>query len=501
MRSDSNYDSELCGSLPIHLINHVQPYGALMIIQRSSLKIVQVSENIDRVFGIPAVDLVNMPLSRFLSDEFSESVKERFTVEIRDKVPEIWEINGKSFVTTEHLRGDLLIVEIDLQEADEVVHQSFVQVYKEIKFSMGLLQSASTIQEVAETCAKELKRLSGFDKVMVYRFDKDWNGTVIAEVMEPGMESYLGITFPASDVPQQARALYLKNPYRFIPDRTSAPVKLYPVINPVTNSFVDLSDCNLRSVAAVHLEYLKNMGVIASMSTRLLFGDVLWGLIACHHRKPKMLSYELRAVFEMLGNIVSGRIAGIINSDSHVTHMHAKEQYKDIVESTYREQSLAGALLHQESNVKTLFRADGAVLTEGNRIFTTGNVPDREQLRELILWLHAHQLRHVYSTDCLSAEYEPAAEFRDLASGMLVIPIGVDSDEYVIVFRPEVVRVIEWGGNPEDRIRFETGTKNYHPRSSFDKWKQMVEGCSVPWREDELAVAENLRSFIYEFSN
>ncbi|WP_114941825.1 GAF domain-containing protein, partial [Mucilaginibacter endophyticus] len=160
----------------------------------------------------------------------------------------------------------------------------------------------------SQAAVHELRRITGFDGIMMYRFDEDWNGTVIAEEKDaPELEHYLGHTFPGSDVPRQARDLYLKNSYRLIPDRDFTPVRLYPVMNPVTNTFIDLSDCNLRGVAAVHLEYLKNMNVQASMSIRVIDNGKLWGLIACHHVRPHYLSFETGAVCEMLSSVISNR--------------------------------------------------------------------------------------------------------------------------------------------------------------------------------------------------
>ena len=498
----TNYDSEFCGSLPIQLINLIQPYGVLLVIRKSDSTILQVSENASEMFGIPYRDLINRRLDEFLNPATNQHFNEAYP-NTKDKIPSVWRINDRSFLALVHSQSDHILVEIDLTPYDESKQLSFVSVYQEIKYAMSLIQDAPTGQAVADNCAAQLKRISGFDKVMIYCFDRDWNGTVIAEEMEKGMESYKGITFPASDVPRQARMLYQRNAFRFIPTRDYHPVKLYPVLNPVTQSFIDLSDCNLRGVASVHLEYLKNMGVMSSMSTRILTGDTLWGLIACHHRTPMSLSFEMRSIFEMISNIVSSRIAGLQNSDLHQFSLNVKEQYKDIVEDAYRQgnNNLPKAMLDGEPDLLALFNAQGAAVILGGKIHLKGVTPDRERLDELVLWLHARQLKTIYHTDCLSADYDQSSEFKHIASGMLVIPVEPEDDDYVILFREEVVRTINWGGNPEERIQFEEGSRNYHPRNSFKKWQQQVVGTSLPWRPEEISAAENLRSFIYEFSN
>ncbi len=496
----TNYDSDFCGSLPIQLINLIQPYGVMVVIRREDHAIIQVSENATEVFGVPYQDLIETSIESHITGEDRIDILDR--ADQQSRIPSVWEIKQRPFLTLLHSYDKYLIAEIDRAPYDSGRQLLFVNVYREIKYAMSLIQSSTSIDSVAKNCASEIKRISGYDKVMVYCFDKDWNGTVIAEVGEPDMESYMGITFPASDIPQQARNLYKKNAYRFIPTREYQPVKLFPVINPITQSFLDLSDCNLRGVAAVHLEYLKNMNVVSSMSARILNGDMLWGLIACHHKTEKALSFEIRSVFEMLSNIVSARVTSLLNNDLHSFSIRIKEQYKNIVEDAYRKgnDKLPAALLEGEPDLLTLFNASGATISLWGKTYYKGEVPQAEQLRELMLWLHAKQLRQIYATDSLPNEYDQAEDFRNLASGMMVIPVDLDNDEYVILFRPELVRTVTWGGNPEERIRFDEGSKSYHPRASFARWKQLVQGTSQAWREEEMIAAESLRSFIYEFS-
>ncbi len=496
----TNYDSDFCGSVPIQLINLIQPYGVLVIIRREDHSIIQISENASEVFGVPHTDLIDTRIENHITGKGGVDLLNN--TDNQNKIPSVWEINNRPFLALLHSYEKYFIVEFDKSPYDDSQQLLFVDVYREIKYAMSLIQSSPTIEDAARNCAREIKRISGFDKVMVYHFDNNWNGTVIAEQGEPDMESYLGITFPASDIPQQARKLYEKNAYRFIPTRDYQPVRLFPVINPITGSFVDLSDCNLRSVPAVHLEYLANMNVTSSMSTRIMNGDTLWGLIACHHKTEKELSFEVRSIFELLSSVVSARMASLLNSDVHRFSIRIKEQYKNLVEEAYRKgnDNISTALLEGDPDLLTLFSAQGAAISLGGKVHFIGEVPEREQLRELLLWLHAKQLRNVYATDSLPNEYDQAPDFSKVASGMLVIPVDFENDEYIILFRPECIRTVTWGGNPEERIRFDGDSRNYHPRASFAKWKELVKDTSKPWREEEISAAESLRSFIYEFS-
>jgi two-component system, chemotaxis family, sensor kinase Cph1 len=500
MSSNPNYDSEFCGKVPIHLINTVQPYGVLLVLSRPSLEIIQISENAGTVFGKEAKTLVQSPLGDYLDDTSLGFLRQIAAARNTDKIPQVWTIRAQRFLAQIHVKDNYILAEIEATPYREEDQRSFVSIYQEIKYSMALIEGAASSTEVCTIAARELKRISGFDKVMIYCFDAEWNGTVIAEAREEKMESYYGFTFPASDIPRQARDLYLRNPYRFIPDRNYSPVRLYPVINPVTHSFIDLSDCNLRGVVAVHLEYLANMDVTASMSTRILNNDKLWGLIACHHQTPKTLSFELCSLFELLSNIISTRLHSLQNMERHEAHDRNLTTYSHLIEQVYETRDLRQGLLEGNPSVLQLFSAQGALLTGNSGRFASGSVPDKESLDELMLWLHSRKLTRVLHTDYLSGQFDQAAPLTNVASGLLAIPFNPEREEYVLLFRPEAKKVIEWGGDPGGRIIFEKDGLNYHPRHSFKVWKQIVSGTSLPWQQEELATAETLRSFLYEYA-
>lgn len=203
------------------------------------------------------------------------------------------------------------------------------------------------------------------------------------------------------------------------------------------------------------------------------------------------------SVFEMLSGIISMKIASLQNQEGSSLSNFISATWTRIVEAIYRSEDMYSNLLAADGAMK-LFNATGIALSRGSKFQTAGVVPGNEMLEELLLWLHARELRRVYATDCLRAEYEYAKDFNGHASGILVIPINYTTDRYLMLFRPEKVRVINWGGNPDDRIQFEKDEKNYHPRNSFKQWQEKVSGVSLPWRKEELDAAETLRTFIYE---
>lgn len=497
--TQTNYDSELCGSLPIHLTNSIQPHGVLVVVDRNTKNIIQVSENAATVFGVPFQDILNKTLQSFIGEKDVEALH-KFSGAYENRLPMTWTIGNNDFLVVVHSREKYFIAEVDLDPVKREELETFVKVFQETRQSMSAIESGKNINEVCRIAAEEIKRVSGFDKVMIYSFDQQWNGTVLAEIKELDMESYMGFTFPASDIPKQAREMYLKNPYRLIPDANYKPVRLYPVINPITQGFIDLSDTNLRSVVAVHVEYLKNMGVTASMSIRIMRNNTLWGLIACHHRTAKTPSFQMCSVFELLSNIISAKITTLLNSKSHEADTRIKESYTRVLEEVYKKQSLEEAF-YASPGVLELFNATGAIITKGDQFTAVGDVPDKSYLDDLILWLQTRDAPAIFATESLSAIYDQGADFKENASGFLAIRMDYTEEEYLILFRPEVIRVITWGGNPDERIQFEKDEKNYHPRNSFKQWQQQVSGVSSEWLPEELQIAEKLRAFIMEYKS
>lgn len=496
MANQKNYDSEFCGSLPLHHVNMIQPHGYLLVLNRQTLTIIQVSENINEVLQKAAPEVINTPLGNYMSDEQLKRLESKFITE--DKVPLTLTLNGQQILVLAHAKDKYIILELEKAQSD--LERSFVNVFQEVKYSMAAIDAATSIQEACDTAIHELKKISGFDGIMMYRFDENWNGTVIAEEKEEGLEHYLGLTFPASDVPKQARHLYLKNPYRLIPNRDYTPVRLYPVLNPMTHSFTDLSDCNLRSVAAVHIEYLESMHVVASMSIRVICNEKLWGLISCHHKTAHYLNFELCSMFELLSGVISNKITSIINKEEYdfVNTLQSKRLL--LTEQIYAEGNVVKGLFNGEAeSILDLFKATGAAISTGGKLETTGQVPDTEYLDNLLLWLQGKGINKIFATDHLSDAHDEAIAYTDVASGMLVIPVDSHNGDYIICFRPEGVHTINWGGDPNKAINFESDGKTYHPRNSFKLWQETVKHTSAPWHAQELDVAETLRSFIFEF--
>ena len=502
MSNRKNYDSQFCGSLPLHQINLIQPHGALLVLN-TNYRIIQVSENIEKFVGITASEILNKPIGDYIPEEQLDGFRESVGKGIK-KIPMKLSFSAagmlKDVHALVHVKEEYLAIELEIIPAGQPSSSIFTDVYQQLKFAMAAIDAAATIDEVCIAAAAELKKLGGFDKVMIYRFDKDWNGKVLTELMEPGMESYLGLVFPASDIPKQARQLYLTNPYRLIPNRQYQPVKLYPVINPVTSGFLDLSDIGIRAVPSVHLEYMKNMGISAYMSTRILSRDnTRWGLISCHHLEVKYLSYEICTIFELLSTIISARIAALQTQEEYGFYSGLQMLQSQLVKQVYSENSLLDGLLLDQQTLLNLLNADGVVVRYNKRLESKGQTPSTDDVEDLVLWLKSLDISKVYHEESLSDVYERATAYTKTGSGILVIPIQPQKGDYIIFFRQEVVQKVNWGGNPEEAIQFEKQTQNYHPRNSFKIWQQTVARTSLPWKSYEVSIAEQFRNFMLEY--
>jgi two-component system, chemotaxis family, sensor kinase Cph1 len=502
MTNQRNLDSEFCGKVPLNQTNMIQPHGVLLIIDKRDFKILQVSENITELTGNTANEVVNKTLFEIVKQEQVERVQEKFSNSTDGKIP--FSLSFLKYgIHTEFLaliqqQEDYLIMEVERKVSDE--EDSFINIYHEVKYTISAIETATTIEEAGTIVVKELKRISGFDKIMIYRFDEEWNGLVIAEEMEDGMDSYLGLKFPASDIPKQAREMYRKNPYRLIPKVDYEPVRLYPVINPVTGSFTNLTDSNLRSVAGVHLEYLRNMKVVASMSTRIVKNGQLWGLISCHHRTARYLSYQMCSLFELLSNVISAKISALESHDVFQNQSHMHRLLANVVSHIYRTSGIFSGIAAQQDAVLKLLKAEGLAVILNKQIQTIGNTPSEEEVEDLVYWLQANGIDSLYQQTNLAGVYEHADAYSEEASGILVMPIDAEKGSFIIAFRPEEVKSVSWGGNPNEAITFEADGKTYHPRNSFGQWQQTVKKHAVAWNKVEMEAAENFRNFAIEYT-
>ncbi|MEM7793318.1 MAG: ATP-binding protein, partial [Cyanobacteria bacterium P01_C01_bin.118] len=322
------------------------------------------------------------------------------------------------------------------------------------------------------------------------------HGEVVAEEKCEDMEPYMGLHYPESDIPKPARQMFLSNWIRVIPDAAATAVDLYPAENPVTQQATDLTHSILRSAYPCHLEYLHNMGVGASLTISLMKDNKLWGLIACHHRTPKYVPYELRKACEFLGRVIFSEIATREEVADHTHRVRIADVQTGLIDAMSQADYFVEGLTGDPANLLELVGASGAAVLFGKQWTLVGATPSEDELNYLVQWLGKQLDDEVFHTDALPLIYLDAQRFKSLASGLLAIPISKHS--YVLWFRPEVIQMVNWGGDPNHAYDVEESEQGLRlsPRQSFDLWKETVRCKSLPWQAIEIKAALELRKAV-----
>ena len=484
-----------CDREPIHIPGRIQPHGLLAALAEPSLQIVQISANTTDLLGVEPASLLGQPLDALVSAQHVAYLRTTLTLEQIDDNPlYVWtaELQGAAgrFDGLIHRHQGVLILELEPVRPGAGGPPDF---YRMVRGVISRLQQADGFQQFCDGVAREVQALTGFDRVMVYRFDEDGHGKVIAEAVVEGHESFLGLHYPASDIPKQARALYLRNWLRLIPDIAYTPADIVPTLTPGTDAPLDLSYSVLRSVSPIHIEYLANMGVGASMSISLVRDGALWGLIACHHYGPKFVPFELRAACEFLAQAVSLQLGAKEDGEFHGYELRLKDIGAQLVEQMAQAASWPIGLMRGNVSLLNLINADGAVLTFAGELQTIGTVPAEDDIRTLIAWLGTHA-DDTYATNTLPADLPALAHCAAVASGVLAVPIARESGEYLLWFRAEVLQTVNWAGAPDKAVTISEDGMRISPRKSFALWQQTLAQHALPWLPAEIAAATRLRN-------
>jgi two-component system, chemotaxis family, sensor kinase Cph1 len=489
-----------CDREPIHIPSAIQSHGVLLTFAGTSLMILQVSQNSEALLGKKPAVLLGKPLSILMQPEQIEAIQDCLNAEFDNVNPLrlILSVAGKDqiFEGVVHQIDDVVILE--LEKSIEQQSVSFFDFYKFVKSPINHLQSTSDLAELVEQTVIAIRSITGFDRVMLYRFNKDGSGHVIAENKCEDIESFLGLHYPATDIPKQARELYRLNLLRIIPDTLYEPVLLEPALNPVTGKVLDMSLTTLRSVSPIHTEYLRNMGVSASMSISVLRDRQLWGLIACHHYSPKRLSYETRTICEFLGQIISFEIRSKAEAEDLAYKIKLQIVHSRFVNTIANCQTLDEGLQQNPVDLMDLVGATGVVFCENHKVTFFGKTPGSELIPDLLKWVDQQIGENaVYSTNTLPADYLPFAGHQNIASGLLALQISRSQQTYLLWFRPEVIQTIHWGGDPKKATVVDADNNlRITPRKSFELWQETVRLKSLPWQTCEVEAALELRSRI-----
>lgn len=479
-----------CENEPIHIPGRIQDNGFLLGMDTEARTILYVSENIKRFSGIDPVSVLSRPLSDFLQQFTDEQTGKKikaflaaadFKNLLGKNSIQVKDVGGNEFTLVAHIYNNMLIVEFEIAQQHELQDGfDFSDAYTNIV-------SYNSIKERCEYLCEQVRKFSGYDRVMIYQFDEDYNGEVIAENNAPGIHSFLHHRFPATDIPAQARDLYVRNLMRIIADVNDQGSAILAA--PSTKGTpLDMSFSILRAVSPVHVAYLKNMGVQASFSTSIVVQGKLWGLVTCHHFEPSLISYNNRFNCRTLTQLLGNSIFMLQSLETNVQKEKYTKAFGDVVKKLALNSDLRQVLQYK------LNESTGAAYINGNEVETVGRTPSRADILAIADHIFENTGDKVFASSKLGSKMALSPEAIETASGVLAIPMLKDIKEMLVWFKPEMPTQVKWAGNPEKIMSEYQGKPWLNPRTSFLSWSQNVSGISAEWNMGEIETARSLQA-------
>jgi len=490
-------DLTTCDREPIHIPGSIQPHGILLVLDRRSLVVEQTAGDARFLLGLDPPRLVGLPLASVLEPEAEAYVAARLAGPAATVAPSVrlgvrTRSGALPLDLTVHADRETALLEL------EPARRTATSVGDPIALLKSLLAAVQATDSLDESCAaaaSAFRAATGFDRAMVYRFLPDDSGVIVAEDAAPGLESFLGLHYPASDIPAQARELYRRNWLRVIPDIDYVPAPLMPATNKRLATPIDMSHCSLRSVSPIHVEYLRNMGISASLSASIVCQDRLWGMLVMHNYSPRHVSADLRVACEMFAQVFSLHVEAKLQAETSVLRLETRRIREQLVSRLNGVVDLGKAIA--EWDVLRYVNAAGAAVIIDGVMHSVGETPSPEQVAALVTWLNGVN-RPLFATDHLASAYPAAAAYPAQASGLLAVGLSREPRDYVLWFRPEIGRTVRWAGDPSSSIKAGPLGSRLTPRGSFAEWLETTRGQSAAWSFVDLEAAEALRVVLLE---
>ena len=486
-------DMTTCDREPIHLCGAIQPHGVLLGVREDDLTVRLASANTGAHLGAEPPAVLGAPLTEVgLGAEPVAKLRAALADPRASGFnPLACELPGRQrYELTWHRIDELVVVE--LEPADVAGVASTTDVFADAHHAIQAMEHANGVKGLCDTAAEEIRHLTAYDRVMIYHFHPDWHGEVIAESREPELEPFLGLEYPASDIPRQARKLYLLNRLRAIADVGYDPVPLLGAPD-VDAQALNLSLSDLRSVSPFHLAYLTNMGVGATLTISVMRGTRLWGMVACHHRTPKRVDAQLRSACRLVGQVLSMQAVTQYDRERDAHRTAIAEVQRALVARMSGAESLAEALVTGPPSPVALTGADGVVARIDGQTASAGIVPPAPAVDALLARLCADDEPSELICDDLPHRFTELEPFSQHAAGVIAVAVSAAYEDFILWFRGETVRTVRWAGNPDKPMTGdpaapagEPTSVALGPRLSFDTWTQEVSGHGRPWLPAEI---------------
>ncbi|MCE6992250.1 ATP-binding protein [Dyadobacter sp. CY323] len=477
-----------CESEPIHIPGSIQPHGFLLGVENDTYRVEFCSENTQPYIGLSPDWLLGKSLSEIFPAEQADDFGVYASASVIDAAkPFVFTIDGTSFNTTVHKSGQTIILELEPFPDGTL---NLPNLYNQTRTFVSIMEKATFLTGLCQEIAHETRIITGYDRVMIYKFDEDYNGEVIAESKREDLGSFSGQKYPHTDIPAQARELYIRNPLRMIADINYTPVPILTIdkSEDKSNKSLDLSLSILRSVSPMHIEYCKNMGVGATLTISLLQNGKLWGLIACHHYSPKILPHYTRLSALLQGHFLTSQIAVREVAEEFELGQQVEKSLSDSLSLLHENENFIGAQ-HQSESLLNLANATGVVIFYNGVLYKSGLVPPDDELIRLLKFLSEKHLAHGIHTSSLPAIYPEGKSMTNYGAGIIYYSMSSGNHDGILWLRQERIEMVGWAGDPNKAMLPNKDGLHLTPRKSFELWMEEVKDKSKPWRESELNAA------------
>ena len=469
-------DLSNCEREQIHLPGSIQPFGALLVLREPDLVVVQASTNAEAFLGVDG-SLIGRNL-----DEIRGDLIQQLSPHLGDPLADVPVglrcCLGRSKAELDGIvhrpSGGGLAIELEAGGPD-------VDLSRYVQRALSSIVTYASLSQLCDEAAGLFRELTGYDRVMIYRFDEEGHGQIFSECKADALEPFLGMRYPASDIPKIARRLYERNRVRMLADVTYEPVGIYPRSSPLSGDDLDMSMCHLRSMSPLHIQYLKNMGVCATLVVSLMVGGRLWGLISCHHYKPRLVHYSVRSVCDLLSEAVATRIAALDAFAQGQSETSVRRLEQRMVNSVATKGDWRSALFDGSQTLIGPLDAQGAALLLDGDVDTAGDVPGTQAIRAVGSWLSSRPPAPITTTASIRTDAPDLHQSLPDVGGLLAVPISDVPGDYLMWFRPERIEAVTWGGNPMTPFVVGNSPFDLSPRRSFAQWHELVEGTCEPW--------------------
>ena len=469
-----------CEHEPIHIPGSIQPHGFLIGVT-ADWKIDFCTANISDFIDLTYKGIIGKNFDAIFGNKVQETIVNYINDDKKQSVfPLEIELLGKQFQLSVHKINNIYVLEAEPHfSSREQLADLYLQ---NIQFITDM-NKTRTLQELCALVAKGTREITGYDRVMVYRFDADYNGEVFAENCREDLEPFLGLHYPHTDIPAQARELYMRNQLRLIVDMDYEPVPIFTV-DDQENKNLDLSLSILRSTSPIHIQYLKNMGVGATLTISLIHHGRLWGLIACHHYSAKNISPEIRLAAKLQGQFISSQIDLRQSTDEYQIARKTALALEHLTGLNLPLDHLSFETISADPELLNLCNASGVSIYVRGQMYKQGLTPSDDEIHTIRHQIDVHVKDSIFSTNKLADYFAEETDTFEIA-GIIYHSLG--NDNYIIWYRPESISEINWGGDPEKAIVKDHN--GLHPRNSFNIWKQILKNQSSSWLHLEINTA------------